>query len=164
MNKAELVSRITAVLKESDIRKPVSIKKHTLHISDDEGNRKDFVLKETDRNVLFTAADVRNILDAVLAVVLDTLRNGGEISLQGFGTFSLRYTKFGAKKDMETGESIEIKPRYVAKFSPGAEMKRCARTYSQTKDEEALLRSARKDRLSYMPDYMNGETDDGGDA
>lgn len=58
MNRKELVRRIANVMRENNIRKPVSSQKQVFHISDDEGNTKDFVVKKTDKGVLFTYDDV----------------------------------------------------------------------------------------------------------
>ena len=58
MNRNEFVRRVTSVMRENDIRKPVSSPKQVFHISDDEGNSKDFVVRKTDKKVIFTIDDV----------------------------------------------------------------------------------------------------------
>ena len=73
MNRKELVRRIANVMRENDIRKPVSSQKQVFHISDDEGNSKDFVVKKTDKGVLFTYDDVEAVMDTCLAVIGDSL-------------------------------------------------------------------------------------------
>ena len=65
MNRKELVRRIANVMRENNIRKPVSSQKQVFHISDDEGNTKDFVVKKTDKGVLFTYDDVEAMMDTL---------------------------------------------------------------------------------------------------
>lgn len=93
MNRKELVRRIANVMRENDIRKPVSSQKQVFHISDDEGNSKDFVVKKTDKGVLFTYDDVEAVMDTCLAVIGDSLKRGESVSIRGFGTLSLNYRK-----------------------------------------------------------------------
>ena len=64
MNKKDLISKTAEVLRSNNIIKPVSTPKQVFHRSDDEGNQKDFVVKKTDKTVLYNTADVAAILDA----------------------------------------------------------------------------------------------------
>ena len=86
MNRKELVRRIAAVMKDNGIRKPISSPKQVFHISDDEGNTKDFVVKKTDKSVLFTIDDVESMVDAFICVIEDALKHGDSVSIRGFGT------------------------------------------------------------------------------
>ena len=54
MNRKEFARRVATLMREKDIRKPVSIPKQVFHISDDEGNSRDFVVRKTDKSVQFT--------------------------------------------------------------------------------------------------------------
>ena len=128
MNKKEFVRKVAEVLRDSDIRKPVSSPRHVFHISDDEGNSKDFVVKQSDKNVLFTVVDIENIVDACLTVISNSLENGDSLSIRGFGTLGLRYRK-GRKMKDTNGEWIECPPGFVPKFSFGNDLKRSARLY-----------------------------------
>ena len=56
MNKRELASRTMEVLRSNNIRKPVSIKKHTFHITDDDGNTANFHVKQQNKNVIYSCA------------------------------------------------------------------------------------------------------------
>ena len=49
MNKIDFIKCVSDVLRTNDIKKPVSIPKQVFHISDDEGNSKDFTVKKTDK-------------------------------------------------------------------------------------------------------------------
>ena len=81
MNKKELSSRVAEVLRANNIRKPVSVKKQTLHITDEGGNTAEFHIKQQDKNVLYTVDDATNVIDACIAVIIDAIKNGEEISI-----------------------------------------------------------------------------------
>lgn len=139
MNRIDFASRISSALRENEVRKPVSSKKYVLHISDDNGNNKDFVIKESSKTVAYTINDVSAILDAAAEVMLDALKNGEKITLHGFGSICLQHVNGGKRKNFETGEMISIPPRYIPKFTSGNELKRCAKMYTQLEDEKRKL-------------------------
>lgn len=129
MNKKEFISRVTEVLRENNVRKPVSVKKHTFHITDDDGNAADFHIKQHDKNVIYTVEDTANFVDACLAVILDSLKNGEEISFKGFGSLGLHYRAARRTKEPNTGEWCEVEARYVPKFSFGNDLRMAAKLY-----------------------------------
>lgn len=135
MNRKELVRRIANVMRENDIRKPVSSQKQVFHISDDEGNSKDFVVKKTDKGVLFTYDDVEAVMDTCLAVIGDSLKRGESVSIRGFGTLSLNYRKPRVNKHPVTHEEVEVSGRYVPKFESGKDLKMCAKMYELSLEE-----------------------------
>lgn len=135
MNRKELVRRISNVMRENNIRKPVSSQKQVFHISDDEGNSKDFVVKKTDKGVLFTYDDVEAVMDTCLAVIGDSLKRGEPVSIRGFGTLSLNYRKPRVNKHPVTHEDVEVSGRYVPKFESGKDLKMCAKMYELSLEE-----------------------------
>lgn len=137
MIKKEMISRIAALLRENDIRKPVSIPKQVFHISDDNGNSKDFKVRQIDRNVLYTAEDVENIIDACQYVIQDALKNGETVSVHGFGRLELMYTKERTAKNVLDGQEVFIEGHYRPRFLVGNDLRRCAQVYEQMlKDRE----------------------------
>lgn len=129
MNRKEFIRRIASVMRERDIRKPVSIPKQVFHISDDEGNARDFVVKKTDKSVQFTAADIEAVLDAAIYVTEDSIKHGEDISIHGFGTLGLHYRKSRRLKHVGTGEDTVAEARYVPKFTSGRDLKLSAKMY-----------------------------------
>lgn len=129
MNKKELASRVAEALRENNMRKPVSVKKHTFHITDDEGNSADFNIKQRDKAVLYTVDDATNVIDACLAVILDAVRKGEEINIKGFGCLGLHYRAARRTKEPNSGEWCEIEARYVPKFAYGNDLRMAARLY-----------------------------------
>lgn len=132
MTRKELVSRTAAALKELNRRKPVSIPKHTFHISDDDGNSKDFYVKKTDKSVLYTAEDVEAILDTMIHVIMDAIKQGEEINVHGFGRLALKYMKPKKLRNVLDGEYMQIDGFYLPRFSPGNDLRRCGQIYAQS--------------------------------
>jgi DNA-binding protein HU-beta len=52
------------------------------------------------------------------------LKGGDNITLSGFGTFSVYHRKARNGRNPQTGELIKIKTRRVAKFSAGIDLKK----------------------------------------
>lgn len=129
MNRKELVRRVASVMRENNIRKPISARKQVFHISDDEGNISDFIIKQSDKGVLFTNDDVDAVVDACIAVIEDALTHGEHISIQGFGTLGLHHRKARTAKHPTTGEEVEVAERYVPKFTYGKHLRMCARVF-----------------------------------
>ena len=71
--------------------------------------------------------DAGNAVDAMLQVIEDTLKRGGEISFTGFGKFSV--ADRGARQGVnpQTGERIEISASRVPRFSAGSALKKAVK-------------------------------------
>ncbi len=63
-------------------------------------------------------------LGAMLDAVTDTLKDGGKVSLIGFGTFSVQERAARDGHNPSTGKKIKIAAKKVPKFKAGAELKR----------------------------------------
>lgn len=129
MNRKGLVRGIAAFLRDNNIRKPVAIPKKTLHISDDDGNVKDIVIKGMDKQAPFTVDDVETIIDTCLYVIQESLKKGEPVTIQGFGSLGLKYRKARSTKKIGTTERQEIPGRYIPKFSFGNDLRVCAKLY-----------------------------------
>jgi len=62
-------------------------------------------------------------VDAVLDAITATLKDGGEIRLVGFGTFSVSHRKATKGRNPATGAEIDIPASNQAKFKPGKGLK-----------------------------------------
>lgn len=138
MVRSELVQRVGNALREKDIRKPISFQKKVFHITDDEGNTSDFVIKKTNKGVLYTNDDVNAIIGACVDVIEDALKHGEEISFRGFGTLGLHYRKPRSTKHPETGEYVDVPGRYLPKFNFGNELRMCAKVYELSLNGEEV--------------------------
>jgi len=73
-------------------------------------------------NVQKSKAD--EIIDAITDTIISTLKNGGEVSLTGFGTFSARARKGRVGVNpRNTAQKIEMPSVIVAKFKTGKKLK-----------------------------------------
>lgn len=135
MNKRELISKTAEYLRENRVKKKVQFPKQTFHISDDEGNKKDFSVRKTDKEVMFTNEDVRNIISACIDVILEALKNGEEISIVGFGTLGMHY-RHGRTIGGFDGKLHRMKSHYCPKFWYGKDVKRSVDLYQQTIADE----------------------------
>ena len=137
MVRKELISRTVAALKEKNVRKAISIPKQVFHISDDEGNSRDFKIKKTDKKVLFTADDVDVILETCQDVIQDAIRHGEEVSIHGFGKLGLKYRKEHVVRNVLDNGIVKIDGHFVPRFLVGNDLRRCAQIYEQSlKDQE----------------------------
>lgn len=135
MNKKEFISRVAETLRENNLRKPISIRKHTFHITDDEGNSADFNVRKQDKSVIYTVEDAANIIDTCLAVIVDAIKNGEEINIKGFGNLGLHYRAARRTKEPNSGEWCEVEARYVPKFSYGNDLRMAAKLYELSLSE-----------------------------
>lgn len=138
MYKGEFIRRIAEAMRLNDIRKPVSIPKQVFHISDDEGNSKDFFIKKSDKAVLFKQEDVEAVIDAAIYVIEEALKQGETVSIRNFGSIGLKYRK--PRKTIHPTKNVEVvvRGRYSPKFTAGDKLKKCAMSY-ETLVQDALL-------------------------
>ena len=61
-------------------------------------------------------------LDSFVEAVTKTLKGGGKVTLVGFGTFSVSKRSARTGRNPQTGETIKIKTKKVAKFKAGKEL------------------------------------------
>jgi DNA-binding protein HU-beta len=62
-------------------------------------------------------------VDAVFETIADELSNGGEVSVSGFGKFSVADRAARQGVNPATGEKIQIAASKAAKFSPASGLK-----------------------------------------
>lgn len=136
MNKKEFITKVTEILKENDIRKNIPAQKTTLHISDDEGNMSNFVVRKKQRGLLFTSEDVSSIIEACMAVIEDNIKKGENTNFQGFGTIGVHFREARTVRHPDTHEKVEVEARYVPKFNFGNSLRMAAKVYSMSVDEQ----------------------------
>ena len=62
-------------------------------------------------------------LDAMIAAIKATLKNGNSVILVGFGTFAVSQRAARTGRNPRTGEAIKIKKAKVPKFRQGKALK-----------------------------------------
>ena len=68
-------------------------------------------------------ADAGRAVDALIGAVTGTLKGGGQVSLVGFGTFSVKARAARMGRNPRTGEAIQIKASNVPGFKAGKALK-----------------------------------------
>lgn len=68
-------------------------------------------------------ASATRALDAMLGAVTDSLKQGEQVSLVGFGTFSVKERAARAGRNPQTGETIQIKAAKIPGFKAGKALK-----------------------------------------
>ena len=86
-------------------------------------NKGEFIDRLADRTNL-TKKEARNLLDSVLGLVQETLLQGEEVKLVGFGKFAIRARKASSRINPQTKRPIQVAAKVVPLFKPGKELKR----------------------------------------
>ncbi len=68
-------------------------------------------------------ASAGRALEAVIESVTDTLKDGEQVALVGFGTFSVRTRAARTGRNPKTGAEIQIAEAKVPAFKPGKALK-----------------------------------------
>lgn len=68
-------------------------------------------------------ASAGRALDAAVDAVTNELKKGGQVSLVGFGTFSVKERAARSGRNPQTGETIQIKAANIPSFKAGKALK-----------------------------------------
>lgn len=68
-------------------------------------------------------ASAGRALDATVEAVTKELKKGGQVSLVGFGTFSVKERAARAGRNPQTGATIQIKAAKIPSFKAGKALK-----------------------------------------
>jgi len=77
------------------------------------------IIAQIAADVKTTKVAARAALDSFIGCVTKTLKKGGKVSLVGFGTFSVSKRNARTGRNPQTGASIQIPARKVARFKAG---------------------------------------------
>ena len=142
MNKKELINATCAVLQNADIRKEVAIKAEKFRITSDSGDSAVFTVDRKEKRLLYTAGDVGNILDAMIAVVEDCIAKGESVGVRGFGQLEVRKAKEHRVREPDQEIWHTIPATFKPKFTAGYNLKNAARAYGLQEEDigaEAFL-------------------------
>lgn len=85
-------------------------------------NKNDLVSAVAEQAGL-SKADAGKAVDAVISSIEGTLKDGGEVRIVGFGTFSVAHRAASTGRNPRTGEEIQIAASKQPKFKAGAPLK-----------------------------------------
>jgi DNA-binding protein HU-beta len=86
-------------------------------------NKGEFIDRLSDSTDL-TKKEARKLLDSVLDLIQETLLQGEEVKLVGFGKFAVRARKASSRINPQTKRPIQVAAKVVPLFRPGKELKR----------------------------------------
>ena len=88
--------------------------------------KKDIVIEVAQRSELshLTQVDIKNIIQATLDHVIESLAAGQTIELRNFGVFKVRERKGRMARNPKTGQKVPVPDRKVVVFKPGLVMKK----------------------------------------
>ena len=85
-------------------------------------NKKELV-KTLSSNLQVAEAEALRFVDSFQGIVSDTLSQGGEVTLVGFGKFHRKKQRARIGRHPQTGETMTIPAKYHPAFSPGKVLK-----------------------------------------
>lgn len=135
MTEKDLAKRIVDILKQNNVRKDVRATRMVLHISDDEGNSKDFVARKPRTDVMFDKNDVLAVVQAFMAAVSNAILNGEEIRMYNFGTFKLKQKAASKARHPETRELVDVPAYYYPSFVFSRRLKNAAKLFTASERE-----------------------------
>lgn len=152
MNKRQMVAEAVELLKENNIRKKLAQKSETFKIiQESSGDEASFTVNRKDKEIYYSAQDVRNILDALLFLAEDKLKHGEPVTIHGFGSIEMKH--MAERRVREPLEEIwhHIPACYRPRFKAGTKLLEAGRAY------ELLLKD--QDPDSYLPPPVEDEDD-----
>ena len=85
-------------------------------------NKKELAAAVADKCGM-TNAQAADALEATLDIIADTMKNGEEVRLLGFGNFVSVHRKARTARNPQTGADIQVAAADVPKFKPGKALK-----------------------------------------
>lgn len=85
-------------------------------------NKSELIQALADKTGL-TKVDTEKTLNALVETVIDTVAEGQEVALIGFGTFKAAHRPAREGRNPATGATIQIEASIQPKFTPGAVFK-----------------------------------------
>lgn len=70
-----------------------------------------------------TKADIEDVINTALDIIMDEVKKGGNVQFVGFGTFESAERSERCGRNPQTGEPMTIAATKVPKFKPGKAFK-----------------------------------------
>ncbi len=82
------------------------------------------LIERTAEKANLSKTTAAHALNSALECIETALREGDNVTLVGFGTFSIAERKARIGRNPQTGAALQIPARTVARFKPGANLKK----------------------------------------
>ncbi len=70
-----------------------------------------------------TKVQADQVVDGIIAAIIDTLKKGGEVSIAGLGIFSVKDRAARMARNPKTGEAVKVAATKVPKFRAAKALK-----------------------------------------
>ena len=70
-----------------------------------------------------TKVQAEEVVDGLFGAITDTLKKGDEVSIAGFGIFSVKDRAARMARNPKTGEQVQVPAKRVPKFRPAKALK-----------------------------------------
>ncbi|MES2023359.1 MAG: HU family DNA-binding protein [Patescibacteria group bacterium] len=70
-----------------------------------------------------TKVQAEEIVDGIFNTITDTMKKGDEVSVAGFGIFSVKGRAARMARNPKTGEQVKVEAKRVPKFRPAKALK-----------------------------------------
>ncbi len=81
------------------------------------------LVEEVSGEVGLSKRETQKVIDTIIRTIGDTLAAGERVTLVGFGTFGVRQRKARTGRNPQTGATLQIPAKRVAKFLAGKTLK-----------------------------------------
>lgn len=85
--------------------------------------KSELIERITDRHPELSSKDIELAVKTILDTMSQALSQGDRIEIRGFGSFSLHFRNPRLGRNPKTGESVQLRGKYVPHFKPGKELR-----------------------------------------
>jgi DNA-binding protein HU-beta len=89
-------------------------------------NKTEMIAKLAEKNGM-TKKDAQKALEGLIEIISDEIKDGGSVTLTGFGTFAVVDRQVRIGRNPQTGEPIDIPAKRVPKFKAGKGLREVVR-------------------------------------
>jgi DNA-binding protein HU-beta len=82
-----------------------------------------------------TKVETEAVVDGFISTVIDTLKDGKNIEIRGFGSFKVKKRKGRIARNPRTGEQVKVDEHYVPLFKVSKELKGLVNTNLKQREQ-----------------------------
>lgn len=106
-------------------------------------NRKELVTEVAKRTEM-AMSQINHLLDNVIDTITDTMANGREVAVKGFGTFAVAKRAARVGRNPQTGAKIKINASKAPKFRASSQLKEAVRSGKKNAKKKTTAKKAGK--------------------
>ena len=92
------------------------------------------IVKQLNDEIGLNKREAKELVDSFFDNIKETLSQGHEVKLSGFGNFQLKNKSSRPGRNPRTGENVEITARRVVTFKSGQKLKESVKTLTHESD------------------------------